>query len=87
MVLTRHKDTENVDANAGFTLIEILVTLAVLAIVMAVAVLNIPNHDDRYWRDKVSSLNLAQEESAMSDMSMIAQVDSNGWRFFSWRQW
>lgn len=71
---------------AGFTLIEILIALAVFAIVMAVAVLNIPNHDDRYWRDNldqlVSSLNLAQEESAMSGMTMVAQVDGNGWRFF-----
>ena len=73
-------------ADAGFTLIEILIALAVFAIVMAVAVLNIPNHDDRYWRDNldqlVSSLNLAQEESAMSGMTMMAQVDSTGWRFF-----
>ena len=76
----------HVSTEAGFTLIEILIALAVFAIVMAVAVLNIPNHDDRYWRDNldqlVSSLNLAQEESAMSGMTMVAQIDSNGWRFF-----
>jgi len=58
-----------VQAEAGFTLIEMLVALAVFAIVMAVAVLTIPNHDDRYWRDNldqlVSSLNMAQDESAM----------------------
>ena len=80
--LTRYKN----DSEAGFTLIEILVALAVFAIVMAVAVLNIPNHDDRYWRDNldqlVASLNMAQDESAMSGMTMVAQVDSNGWRFF-----
>jgi type II secretion system protein H len=73
-------------SEAGFTLIELLIAVAVLAIVMAVAVLAIPNHDDRYWRDNldqlVSSLNLAQEESAMSGMTMVAQIDSNGWRFF-----
>jgi len=73
-------------AEAGFTLIEMLVALAVFAIVMAVAVLTIPNHDDRYWRDNldqlVSSLNMAQDESAMSGMTMVAQVDGNGWRFF-----
>ena len=75
-----------VQAEAGFTLVEMLVALAVFAIVMAVAVLTIPNHDDRYWRDNldqlVSSLNMAQEESAMSGMSMVAQIDGNGWRFF-----
>lgn len=73
-------------ADAGFTLIEILVALAVMAVILAVAVLAIPNHDDRYWRDNldqlVSSLNLAQEESAMSGTPMIAQIDSAGWRFF-----
>lgn len=73
-------------AEAGFTLIEIMLAIAIMAIVLAVAVLAIPNHDDRYWRDNldqlVSSLNLAQEESAMSGTPMIAQIDSVGWRFF-----
>ena len=73
-------------AEAGFTLIELLVAIAVMAVILAVAVLAIPNHDDRYWRDNldqlVSSLNLAQEESAMSSTPMIAQIDSAGWRFF-----
>ena len=74
------------NGDAGFTLIEILVAIAVMAVILAVAVLAIPNHDDRYWRDNldqlVSSLNLAQEESAMSGTPMIAQIDSAGWRFF-----
>jgi prepilin-type N-terminal cleavage/methylation domain-containing protein len=73
-------------SDAGFTLIEMLVAIAVMAVILAVAVLSIPNHDDRYWRDNldqlVSSLNLAQEESAMSGTPMIAQIDSVGWRFF-----
>jgi type II secretion system protein H len=72
---------------AGFTLIEILVALTIFAIVMGVAVLAIPNHDDRYWQDNlnqlVGSLNMAQEESAMAGMPIVAQVDSVGWRFFS----
>jgi hypothetical protein len=52
---------------------------------LGLAVLAIPNHDGRYWKDNldhlVSSLNLAQEESAMSGTPMIAQIDSVGWRF------
>jgi len=72
-------------ADAGFTLIELLVAIAIMAIVLGVAVLAIPNHDERYWKDNldqlVSSLNLAQEESAMSGTPMIAQIDSAGWRF------
>ncbi len=53
-------------SDAGFTLIEMLVAIAVMAVILAVAVLAIPNHDDRYWRDNldqlVSSLNLAHHE-------------------------
>lgn len=73
-------------SDAGFTLIELLVAIAIMAVILGVAVLAIPNHDERYWKDNldqlVSSLNLAQEESAMSGTPMIAQVDSTGWRFF-----
>jgi prepilin-type N-terminal cleavage/methylation domain-containing protein len=73
-------------ADAGFTLIELLVAIAIMAVMLGVAVLAIPNHDERYWKDNldqlVSSLNLAQDESAMSGTPMIAQIDSAGWRFF-----
>ncbi len=72
--------------DAGFTLIELLVAIAIMAVMLGVAVLAIPNHDERYWKDNldqlVSSLNLAQDESAMSGTPMIAQIDSAGWRFF-----
>lgn len=70
---------------AGFTLIEFLVAIAVMAVLLGIAVLALPNHDERYWRDNldqlVSSLNFAQEESTMSGTPMLAQVDSLGWRF------
>ncbi len=79
--------TQHSAGEAGFTLIEILVALAVFAIVMGVAVLAIPNHDNRYWQDNldqlVGSLNMAQEESAMAGMPIVAQIDSAGWRFLS----
>lgn len=71
--------------DAGFTLIEFLVAMAVMATLLGIAVLAIPNHDERYWRDNldqlVSSLNAAQEESAMSGTPVLAQVDNQGWRF------
>jgi len=69
----------------GFTLVEMLVAITILAILMTVALLAIPNHDDRYWRDNldqlVSSLNMAQEESALSGTTMLVQIDATGWRF------
>lgn len=72
-------------SDAGFTLIELLVAIAVMAVILGVAALSIPNHDERYWKDNldqlVSSLNFAQEESAMSGTPMVAQIDSAGWRF------
>lgn len=74
-----------VSTQSGFTLIETLVAIAILAILMAVAILAIPNHDDRYWRDNldqlVSSLNMAQEESALSGTTILVQIDAQGWRF------
>lgn len=70
---------------AGFTLIEFLVAITVMAVLLGIAVLVLPNHDERYWRDNldqlVSSLNFAQEESAMSGTPMLAEVDGLGWRF------
>ena len=70
---------------SGFTLVEMLVAITILVILMSVALLTIPNHDERYWQDNldqlVSSLNMAQEESALSGTTMLAQIDAQGWRF------
>lgn len=72
-------------SSAGFALIEVLVAIAILAILLATAVISIPSHDERYWRENldqlVTSLNLAQTESAMSGISTTVQIDAVGWRF------
>lgn len=72
-------------SQAGFSLVEILVAITLLAILMVTAMLTIPNHDERYWRDNlnqlVSSLNLAQEEASVSGVGMLVQIDHQGWRF------
>ena len=72
-------------AESGFTLIELLLALTIVAVMLGIAVLAIPNHDERYWRDNldqlVASLNAAQDESLMSGSSMLAQIDETGWRF------
>jgi len=69
----------------GFTLLELLVAITIMAIMLGVASLAIPNHDERYWRDNLdqltSSLNMAQEESLMTGMPILIQIDSVGWRF------
>ena len=78
-------DTHDAHNEAGFTLIEFLVAICVMAVLLGVAVLALPNHDERYWRDNldrlVSSLNLAEDESAMSGTPMLAHIDGLGWRF------
>jgi type II secretion system protein H len=70
---------------AGFTLIELLVAITILGIMLSMATLAIPNHDERYWRENldqlVTTLNAAQEEGVASGIIVTAQVDPVGWRF------
>jgi type II secretion system protein H len=77
--------TSSSASDTGFSLIEMLVVVTIMSIVLMVAVLVIPNHDARYWRENldqlVASLNLAQEESSMSGIPILVQLDSVGWRF------
>lgn len=72
-------------SEGGFTLIEMLLALAIVSIFLGVAVLAIPNHDERYWRNNldqlVSSLNAAQDESQISGIPMRVEINQSGWRF------
>lgn len=75
----------NPSKEGGFTLIEMLLVLTIVAILLTVAVLTIPNHDERNWRNNldqlVASLNAAQDESQMTGVPMRAEIGESGWRF------
>jgi len=70
---------------SGFSLIEMLLALAIVAIMLTVAVLTIPNHDERNWQNNldqlVASLNAAQDESQMTGIPMRVEIGESGWRF------
>lgn len=70
----------------GFTLIEILIAIAIVSILMSVAVVNIPNNDARHWKNDTNHLltlmNVAHEESLMNGRPLHLKVDQNGWNFF-----
>jgi general secretion pathway protein H len=76
---------EQTPSEGGFTLIEMLLVLSIVAILLTVAVLTIPNHDERNWRNNldqlVASLNAAQDESQMTGIPMRAEINESGWRF------
>ncbi len=69
----------------GFTLIEVLITIAIISIVTSIAILKIPNHDLRYLKNDldqlVGSLNAGHDESMMNGQIMMAVVNEQGWTF------
>jgi len=75
----------NPSGEGGFTLIEMLLVLTIVAILLTTAVLSIPNHDERHWRNNldqlVASLNAAQDESQMTGVPMRVEIGESGWRF------
>lgn len=87
------RDTVSIYVSAndqGFTLIEMLLALSILALITSLAVLAIPNHDERYWRDNLyqlsSSLNAAQDESELSGFPMLVEINELGWKFHKLNQ-
>jgi len=71
---------------AGFTLIEVLVSISIVSILMSIAVLNIPNHDQSNWESNIdhliASMNLAHEESLMNGRPINIKIDEKGWEFY-----
>jgi type II secretion system protein H len=72
--------------DGGFTLIEMLIALTIVAILLSLAVLAIPNHDERHWQNNLdqltATLNAAQDESQSSGIPMRVEIDGSGWRFY-----
>ena len=72
--------------DSGFTLIEMLIALTIVAILLSFAVLAIPNHEERHWQNNldqlIATLNAAQDESQSSGIPMRAEIDGTGWRFY-----
>ena len=70
----------------GFTLIEFLVVLVILSVVLGLATLRLPNQDQRYFQDRLeqltASLNIAQDESVITGVPILVQIDPVGWRFY-----
>lgn len=70
----------------GFTLIEILIAIAIVSVLMSVIAMNIPNHDARQFKNDTSHLvtlmNLAHEESLMNGRPLHLRIDQSGWKFF-----
>lgn len=70
----------------GFTLIEVLASISIVSILMSVAVLNIPNHDQSNWKSNVdqlvASMNMVHEESLMNGRPINIKIDQKGWEFY-----
>lgn len=70
----------------GFTLIEFLVVLVILSVVLGLATLRLPNQDQRYFQDRLeqltAGLNIAQDESVITGVPILVQIDPVGWRFY-----
>ena len=72
-------------AQAGFSLIEVLIVLVIVSITMGLMSLSLPNLNERHWRDLhhrlIVSLNQAKDEATLSGAAIHFQVNEQGWRF------
>ena len=70
---------------AGFTLIEILVVIALLGIAAAVVALSVSGSDARLVREETARLGalfrIAQDEARVSGRALVWEADVRGYRF------
>jgi len=70
---------------AGFTLIEILVVIALLGIAAAVVALSVSSSDARLVREEAARLaalfRIAQDEARVTGRAMVWEADVKGYRF------
>ena len=70
---------------AGFTLIEILVVIALLGIAAAVVALSVSGSDSRLLREETARLGalfrIAQDEARITGRTLVWEADVTGYRF------
>ena len=70
---------------AGFTLLELLVVVAILGIAVAAVALSVSRSDVRLLREEAARLGalfrIAQDEARISGRSLVWEADLNGYRF------
>jgi general secretion pathway protein H len=77
----------NKSTQAGFSLLEILVVLVIISITLGMISIALPKNDARIWKDMndrlVSSLNQGKDETTLSGVPILFQIDDKGWRFLA----
>jgi hypothetical protein len=58
----------------------------ILSVVLGLATLRLPNQDQQLFQDRLeqltASLNIAQDESIITGVPILVQIDPVGWRFY-----
>jgi general secretion pathway protein H len=85
--LTQISVIGNKKAQAGFSLVEVLVVLVILSIVFGMMSVSFFDTEQTQWKDMnrrlLVSLNQAKDETTLSGAPIMFQIDEKGWRFIT----